>query len=254
VGEELYRMFIYGYTRKQWQRHPRELPASIIKRLSIRTELNDNYFDDTFQGIPENGYTPIFERLLEGVEIECGVDFFERREQLSRLARKTVFTGKIDQFFDHQLGELEYRTIRFDTQRLEIADYQGNAVVNYTDESVPFTRVVEHKHFYQMRQAHTFVTWEYPEEWRRGAEPYYPINDSRNQRLFDKYRTLAQANPGVIIGGRLGSYRYYDMHQVIGAALAAVRGELAKVGQVVRTIVQPSEPTAPIAPIHLKVQ
>ncbi len=220
VGKEIYETFIEGYTTKQWNRHPSKLPASIIKRLPIRLTYDDNYFNDRYQGIPIGGYTQIFHKLLERSEVLLGVDYFQEKHLLSRLAKKTVYTGKLDQFFCYSLGRLEYRGLRFDTKVLETSDFQGNAVVNYTEKSVPYTRVTEHRHFDLKKDGEkTVVTWEYPDDWDESKVPYYPVNDEANNKLRDQYKELAAQRPDVIFGGRLASYMYYDMHQVVAAAL-----------------------------------
>jgi UDP-galactopyranose mutase len=220
VGKEIYETFIEGYTTKQWNRHPSKLPASIIKRLPIRLTFDDNYFNDRYQGIPIGGYTQIFHKLLEGSEVLLGVDYFQERHLLSRLAKKTVYTGKLDQFFSYVMGRLEYRGLRFETKILDTSDHQGNAVINYTEKDVPYTRVTEHRHFDLKKDGEkTVVTWEYPDDWDESKVPYYPVNDEANNKIRDKYRELAAEREDVIFGGRLASYMYYDMHQVVAAAL-----------------------------------
>lgn len=228
VGHEIYQKFIYGYTRKQWGREPRELPASIIKRLPIRYTWDDNYFSDTYQGIPIGGYTAMVERMLEGIEVRLDTDYLRHRRELDGLARCTVYTGCIDEFYDWQLGALEYRSLRFERERLPVGDYQGNAVVNYTEARVEFTRICEHKHFELVQGDNTVITREYPMKWQRGDEAYYPVGDDRNHRLYQAYRARAEQERRVLFGGRLGEYRYYDMHQVIGSALAKVEREVAR--------------------------
>jgi UDP-galactopyranose mutase len=228
VGKEIYETFIKGYTKKQWQRDPKDLPASIIKRLPIRTVYEENYFFDKHQGIPKNGYTEMVSNMLEGIEVKTGVDYFDDRAQLDQLAEKVVYTGKIDEYFGYKLGELEYRTLRFESEELE-GDFQGNAVVNYTDESVPYTRILEHKHFNPenaSKISKTIVTKEYPSEYSRGKTPYYPINDEKNTELYNQYKKLAREEENIIFGGRLAEYRYYDMHQVIGSALEKAKKEI----------------------------
>ncbi len=227
VGRDIYGLFFRGYTQKQWGADPRQLPASILKRLPIRLNFNDDYFDDRYQGIPIGGYTTIFEKLLEGVDVRLDTDFFANRGHLESLADKVVYTGPIDRFFDYCRGSLDHRTLRFETQRLAIEDFQGGTIVNYCDTDVPFTRITEFKHFQpslEQRLSHTIITREYPMPWTRAAEPYYPINSTANEAIATEYRRLKPRN--VIFGGRLGSYRYYDMHQVIASALAAVEREL----------------------------
>ena len=230
VGRDIYEKLIKGYTEKQWGRKCNELPAFIIKRLPVRFVFDNNYFNDKYQGIPVGGYTQIVEKMLEGAEVRLGVDFFEERESLTASAKKIVFTGMIDEYYGYQFGELEYRSLRFETEVLPQENFQGNAVVNYTEAEVPFTRIIEHKHFEFGCQggpvtSHTVVTREYPATWKRGDEPYYPMNDDRNNALFAKYKALADSEQNVIFGGRLGMYRYFDMHHVIAEALACVKKE-----------------------------
>ncbi|WP_373512813.1 UDP-galactopyranose mutase [Persicitalea sp.] len=223
VGTDMYQKLIKAYTEKQWGRAAAELPSFIIKRLPVRFTFDNNYFNDRYQGIPIGGYNKLTEGLLKGVEVRLGVDFTEKREELSQLADRVVYTGKIDEYFDFRFGALEYRSLRFDHQTLDTDNFQGNAVVNYTDAETPFTRIIEHKHFEFGTQPKTVVTREYPQEWSEGAEPYYPINDTKNDTLYRQYKALAEAEEKVIFGGRLAEYRYYDMHQVIGSALKKVR-------------------------------
>ncbi len=220
VGPDIYNILIKGYTEKQWGRKATELPAFIIKRLPLRFTFDNNYFNDTYQGIPIGGYNKLVDGLLEGIEVRTGIDFFEDRAHWESQASQMVFTGKIDEFFEFRFGQLEYRSLRFEHERLEIENYQGNAVINYTDYETPYTRILEHKHFEFGRQPHTVITREYPEAWRPGSEPYYPINDERNNALARQYKQLAEeVSDRVIFGGRLAEYQYYDMHQVIAAAL-----------------------------------
>jgi UDP-galactopyranose mutase len=228
VGREVYETFIKGYTMKQWQRDPKELPASIIKRLPIRMVFEENYFFDKYQGIPVDGYTSMVANMLAGVKVQTGIDYFKDKEHWDGLADRVVFTGKIDEYFGFQHGELEYRTLRFEHEELE-GDFQGNAVVNYTHPDVPFTRIVEHKHFLPETASkipNTIVTREYSDEYTRGKTPYYPINNDRNNSMYKKYAMMARDQPGVIFGGRLAEYKYYDMHQVIGSALVKAKREL----------------------------
>lgn len=228
VGEDIYQRFIYGYTKKQWGKHPNELPASIIKRLPIRLTFDDNYFEDRYQGIPSEGYTKIFDKLLDGIPVELGVDFLDNRSTLESSARKIVYTGALDEFFNYDMGMLEWRSLRFQHERLEISDYQGNAIVNYTEESIPFTRICEHKHFNFGKQDHTVITKEYPQQWDMNKEKYYPINDDKNNNLYTEYKS--RINPTqYIIGGRLADYKYYDMHQVVGSALSTIKKEISHV-------------------------
>ena len=216
VGTDVYEKLVKGYTEKQWGRPCTELPAFIIKRLPLRFTYDNNYFKDPYQGIPKGGYTRIFERLLEKTEVKTSTDYSEIRN--SRIAAQTLYTGCIDEFFDYSLGRLEYRSVRFETEILDTDNYQGNAVVNFTSADVPYTRVIEHKHFEFGTQPKTVISREYSAEWSIGAEPYYPINDEKNTELYKRYAELA-AKSHVMFGGRLGSYRYYDMDKVIRAAL-----------------------------------
>lgn len=226
VGRDIYEKLVKGYTEKQWGRKATELPAFIIKRLPVRFTYDNNYFNDTYQGIPIGGYTRMVENMLEGIEVRLGVDFLKNREALAAEAEKIVFTGMIDAYFDYRLGELEYRGLRFETEILDTENYQGNAVVNFTDDKTPYTRIIEHKHFEFGTQPKTVVTREYPQKWVRGDEPYYPMNDDKNNSLYAKYKELAEKETNVIFGGRLGQYQYYDMDDVIAAALACVKNEL----------------------------
>lgn len=228
VGTDIYRKLVKEYTEKQWGQKATELPPFIIKRLPVRFTYDNNYFNDRYQGIPIGGYTQIVEKMLDhdNIEVELNTDFFAHREDYLANYPKIVFTGMIDQFFDYELGELEYRSLRFETELLENeANYQGNAVVNYTDKETPFTRIIEHKHFEFGTQPDTVITKEYPKDWKRGDEPYYPINNERNNALYQRYAQMAKDYPNIIFGGRLGQYQYYDMHKVIEAALEAVELE-----------------------------
>ncbi|XEO93600.1 UDP-galactopyranose mutase [Latilactobacillus sakei] len=230
IGTDIYQKLIKGYTEKQWGQKATDLPAFIIRRLPVRLTYDNNYFNDTYQGIPIGGYTQIIEKMLDNdlIEVETGVDFFDKKQEYIDQYDKVIFTGMIDQFFDYQLGELEYRSLRFETEEKDVDNYQGNAVVNYTDAETPYTRIIEHKHFEFGKgdKNKTIVTKEYPANWSRGDEPYYPINNDKNNRLYKAYRDLAEIEPKVVFGGRLGQYRYYDMHQVIHAALQVVKDEL----------------------------
>ena len=228
VGTDIYEKLIKDYTEKQWGKPTTELPAFIIRRLPVRLTYDNNYFNDTYQGIPIGGYTQIVEKMLdhENIDVETNVDFFENKEQYLKDFPKIVFTGMIDEFFDYKLGELEYRSLRFENETLDMENYQGNAVVNYTDAETPYTRIIEHKHFEFGNQAKTIITKEHSKTWEKGDEPYYPVNNDRNNHLYKSYKKLADEQGNVIFGGRLGHYRYYDMHQVIGAALQCVRNEL----------------------------
>ena len=228
VGTDIYEKLIKDYTEKQWGKPTTELPAFIIRRLPVRLTYDNNYFNDTYQGIPIGGYTQIVEKMLdhENIDVETNVDFFSNKEQYLKDFPKIVFTGMIDEFFDYKLGELEYRSLRFESETLDMENYQGNAVVNYTDAETPYTRIIEHKHFEFGNQAKTIITKEHSKTWEKGDEPYYPVNNNRNNHLYKSYKKLADEQGNVIFGGRLGHYRYYDMHQVIGAALQCVRNEL----------------------------
>lgn len=226
VGTDIYEKLIKGYTEKQWGRSATELPPFIIKRLPVRFTYDNNYFNDKFQGIPIGGYTRIIEKMLENVDILLNTDFFKERSKLEKLANKIVYTGMIDQYYDYKFGVLEYRSLKFDTEVLKgVKNYQGNAVINYTDRETPYTRIIEHKHFEFGAQEDTVITKEYPKEWKQGDEPYYPINDDKNNEIYRKYKLLADQEEKVIFGGRLANYKYYDMHQVIGSALTIVEKE-----------------------------
>ncbi len=219
VGREIYEKLVKGYTEKQWGRSARELPAFIIRRLPLRFTYDNNYFSDPLQGIPEEGYTEMVRRMLEGIEVRLSCDFLEDRASLAALAERIVFTGPIDAYFSYSLGTLAYRSLRFETETLDTPNYQGNAVVNYTEREIPYTRIIEHKHFNFGTQEKTIITREYPAEWRKGDEPYYPVNDETNDALYRRYAALGAREENVIFGGRLGEYRYYDMHKVVRAAL-----------------------------------
>ena len=225
VGRDIYELLIKEYTEKQWGRKCSELPAFIIRRLPVRMIFDNNYFNDLYQGIPIGGYNRLIEGLLKGVDIKLNTDFFKNREELSALARKTVYTGPIDQFYAYRFGQLQYRTVRFDTEILDIPNYQGNAVVNYISKEYPFTRIIEHKHFEMFGSviydnSHTVISREFSIEWSGGLEPYYPINDERNAALYKQYHNLAVQEPNTIFGGRLAEYRYYDMAPIIAQALS----------------------------------
>ena len=217
VGVDVYETLVKGYTAKQWGRPCSELPAFIIKRLPVRFTYDNNYFNALYQGIPTEGYTALVENLLRGIEVRLNVDFLEDRENLSALAERIVYTGPVDAYFGYSLGALQYRSLRFETEVLDTDNYQGNAVVNYTDSETPYTRVIEHKHFAFGTQEKTVVTREYSAEWKLGDEPYYPINDDANSKRYEAYKKLAEQEKNVIFGGRLGEYRYYDMDAVIAA-------------------------------------
>ncbi|MBU3805680.1 MAG: UDP-galactopyranose mutase [Candidatus Fournierella pullistercoris] len=227
VGKDIYEKLIKDYTEKQWGRPCTQLPAFIIKRLPVRFTYDNNYFNALYQGIPVGGYTAMVERMLEGVEVQLGQDYLQNKDQWDALADKVVYTGPIDAYFAYKLGVLEYRSVRFETEVLDEQNHQGNAVVNYTDAQTPYTRIIEHKHFEFGTQEKTVISREYSAEWKLGDEPYYPVNDEKNGQLYAQYKELAQAEPQVIFGGRLGEYQYYDMDKVVEVALAKVRGELA---------------------------
>jgi UDP-galactopyranose mutase len=223
IGRDIYEKLIKGYTEKQWGRACTELPAFIIRRLPVRFVFDNNYFNDRFQGIPEGGFNRLTDRLLEGADVRLGVDYFDDREYWNAQAKTVVYTGEIDRFFDYRYGHLEWRTVRFETETLPVSNYQGNAVVNYTEREVPFTRIIEHKHFETFgadvdKNPKTVISREYSMEWNQGMEPYYPVNDERNQSLYAKYKALADAEQHVIFAGRLAEYKYYDMAPVIERA------------------------------------
>lgn len=228
VGTDIYEKLIKYYTEKQWGKRCTELPTFIIRRLPVRFTYDNNYFNDIYQGIPIGGYTQIIEKMLNhpNIVVELNTDFFDRKESYLREFPKVVFTGMIDQFFDYKLGKLEYRSLRFETEVINASNYQGNAVVNYTDSETPYTRIIEHKHFEFGNQEKTIITKEYSKKWESGDEPYYPVNDEKNNHLYKSYKKLAEEYGNIIFGGRLGQYRYYDMHQVIAAALQCVEKEL----------------------------
>lgn len=220
VGRDIYEILIKGYTEKQWGRPCTELPAFIIKRLPVRFTFDNNYFNDKYQGVPEGGYTRMIDRMLEGMEVRLNTDYFGNREYFDSIADRVIYTGEIDRFFDYRFGHLEYRTVSFETELLEgVSNFQGNAVVNYTDAGIPYTRIIEHKHFGFGQQPDTVISREYSREWHPGDEPYYPVNDDRNNKLYARYKALADRQEKVIFGGRLAEYRYYDMHQIIASAL-----------------------------------
>ena len=225
VGRDIYEKLVKGYTQKQWGRRCDELPSFIIKRLPVRFTYDNNYFNDLYQGIPIGGYTQIIEKMLEGIDIRLNCNYFSNRKELETIANKIVFTGMIDQYYDYCFGELEYRSLRFETEVLEMENYQGNAVVNYNEYEIPYTRIIEHKHFEYGKQEKTVITREYPATWKKGDEPYYPMNDEKNNCLYEKYKALADKENKVIFGGRLGMYKYYDMHHIISEALEMVGKE-----------------------------
>ena len=229
VGKTIYEKLVKGYTEKQWGKKATELPSFIIKRLPVRFTYDNNYFNDLYQGIPMGGYTQIIEKMLKGIDVKLNYDYFEHREELDNIANKTIFTGQIDKYYDYKFGELEYRSLRFETEILDMQNYQGNAVVNYTEYEIPYTRIIEHKHFeFDTTSPKTIVTKEYPDSWNKEKEPYYTINNEKNNKLYEKYTELASKDDKVIFGGRLGSYKYYDMDKVILEALNTVNKELEK--------------------------
>lgn len=226
VGKTIYEKLIKGYTEKQWGRDCKELPASIIKRIPVRFTYDNNYFNDRYQGIPIGGYTKLIQKMLEGVDVELNCNYFDKKEELEKLYKKVIFTGMIDEYYNYKFGILEYRSLKFETEILNIDNYQGNAVVNYTKRDVPYTRIIEHKHFEYGKQSKTIITREYPENWDRTKEAYYTINDEKNTKIYNKYKELAQRESKVIFGGRLAEYKYYDMDDVILAALKCSKEEL----------------------------
>jgi len=221
AGKDLYQKLIKGYTEKQWGKSFKEVPASVIKRIPLRFTFNNDYFGDLYQGIPIGGYTQIFEKLLSGTEVLLKTDY----RKFNCVAKKIIYTGAIDDFFDYQLGNLEYRSLKFETEILNTENFQGNAVVNYTDRETPYTRIIEHKHFDWVNTPKTVITREYPQSWKRGDVPYYPINDEKNTALLERYKTLAKKNPNVIFCGRLGEYKYYDMDDTVELALKLAEAE-----------------------------
>lgn len=219
AGKDIYEKLVKGYTEKQWGKRADQLPAFIIKRLPFRFTYDNNYFNDRYQGIPIGGYTGLIERMLEGVDIRLKTDYFENKEELDALAGKILFTGMLDEYYQYCYGQLEYRSLEFETEILDMKNYQGNAVVNYTEYEIPYTRIIEHKHFEYGEQEKTVITREYPKTWTPGEEPYYPVNDERNNEIYEKYRSLAEKEENVMFGGRLGLYRYLDMDKVVREAL-----------------------------------
>lgn len=225
IGPDLYNTFVYGYTKKQWKRDPKDLPSSIIRRIPVRLTFEDNYYNDAYQGIPVKGYSHLIEQLIDGIEVRCNADFFDIGDW-RRIARKLVYSGSIDEFYGNELGVLEYRGLRFENKILD-GDFQGVSQMNYTDEAVPYTRIVEHQHFYQKGPyKKSVVSYEYPIEWEPGLTRYYPINDEKNNALYERYRAKVRLEADILVGGRLGSYRYYDMDQVIAQALHDAELEL----------------------------
>ncbi|MBQ9077184.1 MAG: UDP-galactopyranose mutase [Muribaculaceae bacterium] len=225
-GKDIYRCLIKGYTEKQWGRSAKDLPAFIIKRIPFRFTFDNNYFNDRYQGIPIGGYNPLINSLLDGIEVRLDTDYFKNRNELDAIADKILFTGCIDEFFDYRCGQLEYRSLRFEHKHLNIPDFQGNAVINYTERDIPYTRIIEHKHFEYGTQPSTVITYEYPDDFKPGKEPYYPINDSRNNGILMQYKQLASQNDKVIFGGRLAQYIYADMDDTAAAALELCKKEL----------------------------
>lgn len=228
VGRDIYEKLIKGYTEKQWGRDCKDLPAFIIKRLPVRLTFDNNYFNALYQGIPMGGYTKMVENLLDGIEVRLNTDYLENKKELDALAKKVVYTGPIDAYFDYELGYLEYRSVRFETETLDKPNFQGNAAVNYTDAETPWTRIIEHKWFEFGTQPKTVISREYSSEWKPGDEPYYPVNDEKNGAVYQAYRELAAQEEKVVFGGRLGEYKYYDMDKVIESALTMVKEELER--------------------------
>ena len=226
VGTDIYEKLIKGYTEKQWGRPCSELPAFIIKRLPVRYTFDNNYFNALYQGIPMGGYTRMVENMLDGIEVRTGVDYFDVKKELDAQADKVIYTGPIDAYYDFKLGTLEYRSVRFETEVLDTPNFQGNAAVNFTDRETPYTRIIEHKFFEFGEQPKTVISREYSSEWKPGDEPYYPVNDEKNGKLYEEYKKLADAEEKVVFGGRLGEYKYYDMDKVIESALACAVREL----------------------------
>jgi UDP-galactopyranose mutase len=232
VGYDIYNTLIRDYTRKQWQKDPKELPADIIKRLPVRLTWDNNYFNDKYQGIPIGGYTRMFQEILKGIEVRLDIDFIKDRNELELMARQIVFTGGIDEYYEYRFGQLEYRTLRFDSMLINSSNHQGNAVVNYSDLSTPWTRVIEHKHFEpENRVDKTYITKEIPDKWEASKIPYYPISDTRNKSIWKKYNDISKCQDKVIFGGRLSEYKYYDMHQVIGSAMSTFKKQEKKTNE-----------------------
>lgn len=227
IGEELYKIFVYGYTKKQWGKDPKELPSKILKRLPIRVNFKDDYFDDQYQGIPIGGYTDIFNKLLEGIEVKLSINYFQEKTKIDSIAKKVIYTGGLDEFFNYDMGELEWRSLRFEQEILSIKDFQGCAIVNYGNFEIPYTRICEHKHFEFGDQVKTIITKEYPQSWDREKEKYYPVNDEKNNNLSRQYKSRIDKDK-YIFGGRLADYAYYDMHHVFASAISKVKEELSK--------------------------
>lgn len=228
VGEDIYRILIKGYTEKQWGRDCKDLPASIIRRLPVRLTFDNNYFNDRYQGIPEEGYTALVAKMLKGIEVRLNTDFLKEKECFESMAKKIIFTGPIDAYFNYTFGPLNYRSVRFETEILDTENYQGVAVVNYNEREVPFTRIIEHKHFAFGKQPSTVISREYPSEWKLGVEPYYPVNNKENNALYERYKALASQQEKVHFAGRLGQYKYFDMDKVIDEALTFAKQELTE--------------------------
>ncbi len=226
VGRDIYEKLIKGYTEKQWGCSATQLPAFIISRLPLRFTFDNNYFNSRFQGIPIGGYNKLIDKLLEGIEVRLNEDYIAKRDYYNTVATKILYTGELDRYFDYCLGHLQYRSLKFEEEILDIENYQGNAVINYTEREVPYTRIIEHKHFENAISEKTVITKEYPKQWKEGDEPYYPINNSENNNLYEKYKELALKENNIIIGGRLGLYKYYDMDKVIESALDCVNKNL----------------------------
>ena len=226
IGKDIYEKLIKGYTEKQWGRNAKDLPSFIIKRLPVRFTYDNNYFNDRYQGIPIGGYTKIIEKILERIEVRLNSNFFDKREEYENIADKIVFTGMIDEYYNYCFGKLEYRSLKFETEVLSEENYQGNAVVNYTEREIPYTRIIEHKHFEYGQQEKTVITREYPIEWKEGDEPYYPVNNERNNELYLRYKELVAKEEKVIFGGRLGEYKYYDMDKVIEKILKMIKKDV----------------------------
>ncbi|WP_312340640.1 UDP-galactopyranose mutase [Sphingobacterium sp.] len=229
VGKDIYEKLIKGYTMKQWGRLPSQLPASILKRIPLKFTFNNDYFNDTFQGIPNGGYNKLFDQLLANVEVKLATDFFKEKIQLIALAKKVIYTGPIDAFYNFEYGHLDYRSLDFKHNILDCNNYQGTSVVNYTDINVPYTRIIEHKHFEFSNAPSTVITYEFPKTFEKNSEPYYPINDERNNRLYKQYEQKSKNDKNIIFGGRLAEYKYYDMHQIIAAALVKIKEETLKI-------------------------
>jgi UDP-galactopyranose mutase len=225
VGYDIYEIFFRGYTTKQWGRQPKDLPASIIKRLPIRFNFNDNYYSDCYQGVPIGGYTALFEQLLQGIEVRLETNYFSNREYFNNISKKIIYTGSIDEFYNYKYGMLNYRSLLFENTQINIRDYQGNAVINYSNIEIPYTRIIEHKHFEFTDSETTIITKEFPQEWSNDKERLYPINNTENEKMFDQYRRFADNEKNIIFGGRLANYRYYDMDKIVALALEITEKE-----------------------------